>query len=459
MPGEGGATTRWRPTVINQDIDGNVPPETAAGASGTPKGAPETLEQQLEREREARVLMRERLRTTEALAAESHALRARMAQELERVTADRDRLRIEAETAAAPAVAEPAMRAAAPASVPRHAAARAVEPPLTSGTLPPKAAHADDRPLKPPVPARRKGPWGALTMLSVVAVAVGALAWYKGSLPGLKELQSALDPPAPAAAAAANREAAPAAPSARPPAVAPLPTPAAVARASPPSGPVALPPVTPDAQLAAAPSAAGPVATAAPAGMSTADMAARLRKALDGEGIASPVDVDAASGRVQVTDPKADDALRQRTEMVIRAVYAGASLPEPQIEHRWLSPMHGARETVAATDAPAVKATVAAPAAPSPDTVTAGRHAAVARGQEHRRATEVSVAAAEELTPVLPAGRVTAACMDGLVGRSAARRANLTACMKHSCCSSAANHNSEECRAYERAYPFTCSAG
>ena len=466
MPGEGGATTRWRPTVIDQDIDGKVPPETTGGASGAPKGAPETLEQQLEREREARVLMRERLRTTEALAAESHALRARMAQELERVTADRDRLRIEAEAAAAaaPAAAQPApVQPAPPASMPRRAAARAVEPPLTSHALPPKAPHADDRPLKPPVPSGRKGPWGALAMLSVVAVAVGALAWYKGSLPGLKELQSVLDPPAPATATAANREATPPVPSARPAAAAPPTAQATVARAAPASGPVALPPLAPDAQLAAAPSAAGPVATASPAGMSTAEMVGRLRKALDGEGIASPVDVDAATGHVQVTDPKADDALRQRTEMLIRAVYAGASLPEPQIEHRWLSPMRGARETVASTDAPAAARTappaVAPAAAPSPDNVAANRHAALARGQEHRRATEVSVAAAEELTPVLPAGRVTAACMDGLVGKSTARRANLTACMKHSCCSSAANHNSEECRAYERAYPFTCSAG
>jgi len=462
MPGEGGATMRWRPTVINQDIDGKVPPETAAEASGAPKGAPETLEQQLEKEREARVLMRERLRTTEALAAESHALRARMAQELERVTADRDRLR---EAAAAPSAAEPVPApAAAPAFGPRHAAARTVEPPLTSGMLPPKAAHADDRPLKPPVPASRKGPWGALAMLSVVAVAVGALAWYKGSLPGLKELQSAFDPPpAPATAVAVNREAAPAAPSARPAAVTAPTGPATVATATPASGPVALAPLTPDAQLAAAPSAAGPVATSTPAGMSTAEMTGRLRKALDGEGIASPVDVDAATGHVQVTDPKADDALRQRTEMVIRAVYAGASLPEPQIEHRWLSPMRGARETTVSTDAPAAARTAApavAPAAPpAPDTVSAGRHAVASRGQEHHRATEISVAAAEELTPVLPAGRVTAACMDGLVGRSAVRRANLTACMKHSCCSSATNHNSEECRAYEKAYPFTCSAG
>ena len=61
--------------------------------------------------------MRDRLRHTEALAAESHALRARMAQELERVTADRDRLRTAAANAPATGRARRVGRgAAAPAS-------------------------------------------------------------------------------------------------------------------------------------------------------------------------------------------------------------------------------------------------------------------------------------------------------------------------------------------------------
>ena len=433
--------------MTNQDIDGKAPPETAAGAPGAPNGAPETLEQQLEKEREARVLMRERLRTTEALAAESHALRARMAQELERVTADRDRLRTEAEASAS----IPTMTG--PGAGPRTTSPRAAEPAFGPTVAPTRAPHAADRPLKPPVPARRKGPWGALAMLSVVAVAVAAVAWYKGSLPVGKDWSFA----SLTAPAANNGDAAPSTPPVA--AAAPAPARVAVAKATPSTGAVALPPVnpmTPEAQLAATPPAAGPVVVTAaePApGTSPAEMSGRLRKALDGEGIASPVDVDAASGRVQVTDPRVDDATRQRTEMVIRAVYAGASLPEPQIEHRWLSPMRGGRETTASTE-PAAAAPVAAP-----DTTPAARHVALARTPEHHKAMEVSVANAEELTPVLPAGRVTASCMDGLVGKSAARRSNMTACMKHSCCSSAANHNSEECRAYERAFPFTCGAG
>ena len=449
MPGEGGATTRWRPTVTNQDIDGNVPPETAAGPPAAPNGAPESLEQQLEKEREARVLMRERLRTTEALAAESHALRARMAQELERVTADRDRLRIEADAGAA----IPTM--AGPGAGPRTASPRAAEPAFGPTIAPTRAPHASDRPLKPPVPARRKGPWGALAMLSVVAVAVAAVAWYKGSLPVGKDWSFAsLTAPAATPHRAANGEAAPS----PLPVVAATPAPAAVAKATPAPGAVALPPVTPEAQLAATPPAAGPARATEPAtGTSPADMTIRLRKALDGEGIASPVEVDAASGHVRITDPRADDAQRQRTEMLIRAVYAGASLPEPQIEHRWLSPLRGGRETTAATEPPAAAPTPTS--VPVADAAAPARHAALSRTAERRKAMEVSVADAEALTPVLPAGRVTASCMDGLAGKSAARRANMTACMRHSCCSSAASHNSEECRAYERAFPFTCGAG
>jgi len=71
-------------------MEGNGP---GAATPAAPPGTPETVEQQLAKERDERALMRDRLRNTEALAAESHALRARMAQELERVTAERDRLR------------------------------------------------------------------------------------------------------------------------------------------------------------------------------------------------------------------------------------------------------------------------------------------------------------------------------------------------------------------------------
>ncbi len=390
--------------MSNQDIDGNLPPEATAGAPAA-AGAPDSLEQRLEKEREARALMRDRLRHTEALAAESHALRAGMAQELERVTADRDRLRAEA---------------AAARSSTSSASSTATAPLFTPTMAPPTTPHVSDRPLKPPPPPSRKGPWGALAMLGVVAVGVAAVAWYEGSLPRERPSQVAA---APAATA--------------PVAVTPPAASATVATAAPSTGAVALPPLSPEAQLAAAPTAAGPAASVTPAGMPD-----KLRKALDGEGIASSVDVDAASGHVTVADPQADDALRQRTDLVIRAVYAGASLPEPQIEHRWLSPRRGdhvAQTAQASTDA--VQAT--------PAVAPVVRHAA-----EHRK---TAAADGDELRPVLPSGRITASCMDGLAGKSTGRRANMTACMKRSCSSSAAAHNSEECRAYDKAYPFSTS--
>ena len=417
--------------MSNQDIDGKLPPDAAPGPAAA---GPETLEQQLAKEREARALMRDRLRHTEALAAESHALRARMAQELEKVTADRDRLR-SGNANAAPTPAPAAGRPAEPLFTPTMAA-----PPMTS--------RASDAPLKPPSPPSRKGPWLSLAMLGIVAAVVGAVAWYTGSLSGDKAAQTAMAP-ATAASVAANDSRAS---SAAPPVVSTLPLAASTAVASvPPStGAVPLPPLTPEAQLAAAPTAAGPATAAAPAGMP-----AGLRKALDGEGISAQVDVDAATGHVMVADPQADAALRERTELVIRAAYAGAGLPEPQIEHRWMSPMRGARAMPAAADTPAPKSEPSA-ASVSPAAAYAARRTAA----EHRKKTgDVSVAEAEDLRPVLPSGRITASCMDGLAGKATGRRAAMTACMKHGCTSSAANHNSEECRAYEKAYPFASGPG
>ena len=408
--------------MSNQDIDGNVPP----GAPAATPAAPDSLEQQLEKERDARALMRERLRHTEALAAESHALRARMAEELERVTADRDRLRAEGAAGASTAAAPGATTA-------KPAASRVTEPLYTPTMSAVPTPHAADRPLKPPAPAARKGPWAALAMLSVLAVAVAGAAWYKGTLPGGRDAQAVAATPA--VRAPVDAASSQGAPSAQPVAATTPAASAAVASAAPSTGAVPLPPLTPEAQLAAAPTAAGP-------STDTSGLPARLRKALDGEGIASPVDVDAATGHVRVADAQNDDALRQRTDMVIRAVYAGASLPEPQIEHRWLSPMHGTRETTAAVDT--------STAAPPPTSARA----------EHRKATtNVAGASVDALTPVLPAGRVTESCMQDLAGKSMVHRANMTACMKHSCCSSAASHNSEECRAYDKAYPFTCGGG
>jgi len=452
--------------VSNQGTEGKAP---AGENAGKPAGSPADLEQQLAKEREARALMRDRLRHTEALAAESHALRARMAQELERVTADRDRLR----TAAA------STSSATPGAAPSAAAAP------TPAAPPPMTPHSVELPLRPPMPPKRSGPWPALAMLGAVALAVGAFAWYDNAQPGAARV-AAHEPTPPAAPAAASSPRLPA------------PTAATVLAGNPPadlpSGVTALPPLTapqaaqdapqapparqaqlapppaplaPETQLAAAPTAAGPApvatamaptasTTAAPAGMS-----ARLRKALDGEGIASPVDVDAVSGHVLVSDPKSDHALRDRTDMLIRAVYAGASLPEPQIEHRWMSPMRGAR-SADAVPPPAPAPTPAATPGLSTAEAYAARHAGRDQADVRHRKSELAgatatVADVEALRPVLPEGRVTAGCRTSLAGKNV-HRADMTACMKHSCCSSAANHNAEDCRAYEKAYPFTCGA-
>jgi len=380
-----------------------------------------------------------------------------------------------------------------------------------SPTPPPPRASAEhplgERPLKPPV---RRGPWRALAMLGGLAAAVAGLAWLTGTMPSGLDL--AASPPAASAPGAG------ATPAASSPALASASRPAATAVAAssspsasmlattpPPRAAVPLPPMAPEARLAAAPTAAGPVATAmaasvaasvappspaAPAapvqtavrGQSQLQAAGgldlRLRKALDGEGIAAIVEVDPANGHVLVADPQAERALRDRTDMLIRAVYAGASLPEPQIEHRWLSPMHGDRNE-------AVQAQAPAPASPAPPTPAraqpqqqqqqqrrdvlalappaaglATKHVQSARaGDRHDAGAGISLANVEELRPVLPSGRFTAGCMEDIAGKTTNRRAALTVCMKHSCCSSSANLNSEECRAYQKAYPYTCSAG
>lgn len=555
--------------MSNHDIEGRVPPEAATDAANPQSGAPDSLERQLAKEREARQLIRDRLRHTEALAAESHALRSKMAEELERVTADRDRLRAEASIAAAVAVPDPAGTAALPperepvaaasarpavappaadlrerpgssegagamtgaAGGARAAAkpnsARGVEPTMSAPPPPtrPREDHPiGERPLKPPV---RRGPWRALAMLGGLAVAVAGLAWLTGTMPtglDVASLKAAVADHSLGATSAAStpglaldtRSGSPAASVALASAT---PSPATTSTTSTdpaPGGPVPLPPLAPDAQIAAAPTAAGTQPTAVPATASVPPPAQvqaparaqsqlqaeggldeRLRKALDGEGITAIVQVDPVSGHVLVADPQADHALRDRTDMLIRAVYAGASLPEPQIEHRWMSPMRGEHgeplqaqaQPQAVAPAPQGKATSrtapkprslaqAPSAAPAPGTsrheLTNAREPGLAavervnlsppgaggptRHVESSRPT-LSVADAEDLRPVVPAGRITAGCMQDISGRTSNRRAALSACMKHSCCSGSGNLNSDECRAYQKAYPYTCGAG
>ena len=524
--------------MSNHDIEGHVPPEASPDATDAPTGAPDSLERQLAKEREARQLIRDRLRHTEALAAESHALRSQMGEELERVTAERDRLRAEAAIATAvatpgPAVSEatvPDFGAAAPgAGRPRvppadlrerpgsaergasASSARGAEP--TMSPMPPSAKARDEhligeRPLKPPT---RRGPWRAIAMLGAVAVAVAGLAWVTGTMPSGMDFSalkpSTADVPTARTAPALAMDARPDTPAASVALAATTPS-AALASTAPSNGPVPLPPLSPETQLAAAPPAAGPVATAASAPASVPPPIAvaateppslhaqsqlqaqggldvRLRRALDGEGITSIVEIDPVSGHVRVADPQADRPLRERTDMLIRAVYAGASLPEPQIEHRWMSPMHGDRAgeqqaqaapqakapphastkshgqtQAAAATAPHDLATARTPGMAAADRValappSAGgptRHVELAR-------PIVATADGLELQPVVPSGRLTASCMTDIAGKASNRRGALSACMKRSCCSNSGNLNSEECRAYQKAYPYTCSAG
>jgi hypothetical protein len=413
-------------------MEGNGPGDATSAAS---PGTPETVEQQLAKERDARVLMRDRLRNTEALAAESHALRARMAQELERVTAERDRLRNAAASGTGPEAASATTGSAASARAPTMTGAPASVPPIA----PPMTPHASDWPLRSPPPPRRNGPWLALMMLTGLAVGVAGLAWITGSMPGENSLASILAPAVTAPVVAEAAKATPPAASSVLAAAAPMPAP------SLPGGVVALPPPSPEAVLAAAPTAAGNASNPP-----FAALPGRLRAALDAEGVVAPVDIDAATGRVDVSDPAADNALRDRTDMIIRAVYAGASLPEPQIEHRWLSPPRAGR--VASAALPVAEAPVPMAA------VKTVAHATPAYAVEHARHAEL-LADAPEARPILPAGRVTAACKAEAAGRSTAHRAaEVSACMKYSCCSSA-NRQTEECRAYNKAYAFTCSAG
>jgi hypothetical protein len=355
-----------------------------------------------------------------------------------------------------------------------------------------------------------------MAMLGGLAVAVAGLAWVTGTMPSGMDFSalkpSSADVPtartAPSASAPAlAMDAQPDTPAASVASAAPSGT---LASTTPPNGPVPLPPLSPEAQLAAAPTAAGPVATSAstststvaapPVALAGADappahaqaqlqaqggLDVRLRKALDGEGITAIVEIDPVSGHVRVADPQADRALRDRTDMLIRAVYAGASLPEPQIEHRWMSPMHGERavqqqaqaappaqvpqsrastkshaQAQTAAAAPRDLATARTPGMTAADHVTQAPPSA-GGPTRHVELTRPVLATADgqDLQPVVPSGRLTASCMTDIAGKTSNRRGALSSCMKRSCCSSSGNLNSEECRAYQKAYPYTCGAG
>ncbi|MEP6504102.1 MAG: hypothetical protein ABJD97_12270 [Betaproteobacteria bacterium] len=437
------------------------------GPEGLPEGpgaaaSPDDLAAQLAKERETRALMRDRLRNTEALAAESHALRSRMAQELERAPAERDRLRAAAAAGAVATPAAPATGLPDPAidlriDVPP---AGPVKPPAPGRPVPPRPAEwSANRP-----PAARRGPWRALGLLAGLAACAAGIAWITGAMPLDGGMSGVAGAPAPAASAAATAVAS-TAPSAsdvldRAASAVAASRGEALAAAGAGAGAGAS---SPEAALAAAPTAAGPSASAPVPDVPVSDVPARLRAALDAEGVLAPVSIDARGGRIAVSDPEADHATRERTDMLIRAVYAGANLPEPQIEHRWVSPPRAGRAASAAAAVP-VAAPVAVVPPPAAAHVQARRDASAAAGTtEHHKhaaaAAPAAVAAADEPRVILPMGRVTASCKAAVAKTGALHRAGeMSACMRHSCCSSA-NRQTEECRAFDKSYPLTCSAG
>jgi hypothetical protein len=432
-----------QPGIWGSDSGPGAPAQGPAGSAG-----PVDIAAQLAKEREARAQMRDRLRNTEALAAESHALRARMAQELERVTAERDRLRA---SAAENAPAAGPQAAAAVDMLPDVPTPAGASPSTTPGGARPLPPRAGDWSTRPPQPAGKRGPWRALGLLGGLAAGAAAIAWISGMLPA--------DGGSAAVVAGASSAAASAAIAAVPSDTAAsnasdvLARAASAVAASRTDALAAAGASAPETALAAAPTAAGPAASAS---TSAADVPSRLRAALDAEGVLAPVEIDARSGRIAVSDPAADNATRDRTDMLIRAVYAGANLPEPQIEHRWVSPTRAGRVASAATQSAPVA--VAPVPTPVPVRAPAKRDAAVPVADHRKHAPEV-VAAAEEPRVILPMGRVTASCKESVAGSPAQHRAGAMAtCMRHSCCSSA-NRQTEECRAFDKSYPLACSAG
>ena len=194
--------------------------------------------------------------------------------------------------------------------------------------------------------------------------------------------------------------------------------------------------------------------------------AARLREwllaqlpALAAEGVAGAVDVAAGQRSVTVSDPSADRETRARTDVIIRSVYAGAQLPEPSIEHRWISQSHAERLAAARQHRRAgdESALAAANAHRDDDLMTLGAPAA---GRRAAAAQAPASGAPVETRPVvLPVGRITATCNEKMANASLLRKSwVMWGCMRTSCCASSTAEHSEECRAYGQTYPLTCPA-
>ncbi|MGN6528202.1 MAG: hypothetical protein ACTHL8_17570 [Burkholderiaceae bacterium] len=446
-------------------------PARDAGGDGSRE-----IERQLAEEREAKRALRERLRTTEALAAESAALRERMSDEIDRMKGELDRLR-----AGAPATAEAAAAAAtgAAATPPRGRTTSSLR---EAGERAPAIDRDEDLdirdaggpPFHPPSRSRPRAGWLAFGLVVGLAAGAAGLAWLQESTPGglMALVEESAAPHAngapsaatPALAMDSSPEAAlAAAPTAagRAPASGSEPTVAQAesSRARP------LPPVDASAPppLAQSTTSATSASTAPTVSPQAQELAGRVRGALVAEGVTVPVTVDPVTHRVDVADPDADRATRDRTDTVIRAVFAGASLPEPQIEHRWVSerPARVPAQAAAAAAPPVNDAVVRArEATATRDRGDAARRPAVASGRERPGREPVADPVSGSVSvPWSPIGRLTVSCQDGTLDVPAARRgAALAACMNRSCCDPSRRH-SEECQGFARNQPLRCVGG
>jgi hypothetical protein len=427
------------------------------------------IERQLAEEREAKRALRERLRTTEALAAESAALRERMSDEIDRMKAELERLRAGTATPAEGAPAAAAASRGRTTSSMREAAERT---PAFARDEDLDIRDAGGPPFHPPSRSRPRAGWLALGLVVGLAAGAAGLAWLQESTPGgLMALVG--ESPAPHAGAASSSAMPALAMDSSPEAtLAAAPTAAGRSPASGGEPTVAqaessrarpLPPLDASAPPAVAQSTTS-ASAASPVTPQAQELAGRVHGALVAEGVTVPVTVDPVTHRVDVADPDADRATRDRTDTVIRAVFAGASLPEPQIEHRWVSERPGRASAQAAPSEPPVNDAVVrareAVAAAARDRVETPRRPAVASGRDRPgRELVADPSSGAVSVPWSPIGRLTVSCQDGTLDVPAARRgAALAACMNRSCCDPSRRH-SEECLGFARNQPLRCVGG
>ncbi len=445
-------------------------PASAATSTSSATSSADPLadaRQQVADEQAARRALRDQLRTAEAIAAEAQAVRAGLFDELERTRAELARARsaaaavgangVHAATASAasgttarptgPILVDPASLAPpSMASSSPSGSGRGAPPSSTAGSS------SDAGPIHGPrgprgTPRRASLQLGLLAIGAVVGIALGAagVEWLRTSSEPPLAMQMDETPPASQAVASSGDATRASAPS--------LAQAQSAAQAADAAATVA----TAESASAAAARSSGSASTAS---QSAADLRARLQTALAAEGVANAVDVAPDTAKVTVADPAADRATRARTDVIIRAVYAGAQLPEPSIEHRWISQSsaervasarrrHGGEDPIMA----------AANAHRDDDLMTLGAPAAGRRASTAAEGATpgVTSATAGAHPPVLPAGRITASCNEKTAHASLLSQSwVMWGCMRSKCCASASAEHSEECAAYSRSYPLTC---